>query len=168
MVASSVDPWWCVNSPYFLNYFNVIMFVFVIKKFKNTFVFNLWAKFGVPLGRLPGAASSLPQCSCLGKYFFVWVLTATLKWNKISRRHPPRGPGGPLGHGGWSARKWPSVGVSVGRMARTSGLLRPSGWPVWRAPTSYPARATGQARLAGWEGPGREKPALRGRKSDAT
>lgn len=69
MVASLVGPWWCFNSPYFLNYVNVIVFVFVIKKFKNTFMFNLWAKFGVPAGRLPGAASSFPVALTPGKIF---------------------------------------------------------------------------------------------------
>lgn len=155
MAASSAGPWWCFDSPYFLNYFSVIVFVFAIKKFKihlcSTFGLNLVS----PPGRLPGAASPFPQSSCLGKFFFVWALTATLKWNKISRRHPPRGPGGRPGDGGWPPavpRKWPSVEVSLGRRARTPELSCPSGWRVWRAPASHPARATGQARLGGLGG----------------
>lgn len=56
MVASSVDPWWCVNSPYFLNYFNVIMFVFVIKKFK----IHLCSTFGLNLASPWGGCQELP------------------------------------------------------------------------------------------------------------
>lgn len=96
--------------------------------------------------------SSFPQYSCLGKSVFIWALSATLKWNKVSRRHPPQGQGCRLRDSGWSGSRawlWPSIGVSVGAPPTPTSSCTPCGGLTGTQERWRPLSAVGVVRAMG-------------------